>query len=420
MSTTEPKIVYLLARGADAIAADQCDLPKTRNGFDCIYYWRQSAKDGTWTNPEKNFTVNITPDMRADLAMAFNDREKSGDETPIVMDHKEGAASTLGYVKAVKQDGDWFTELHQYLGRGAADIALRNQVSIGLKPNYQSPTGKKYRFAVQHSAVTPRPTVPGQGDAIPMLLSRVEDDPNLATVPVESSGGDVVSTDLDSNLQKEPEMATDSNMLPCSPAILDALHKQIPGLKDAPVEEKMGRVAQHFQTVHDGLKKLGMGDDCDTAMMMSRVSDRIKTAEDKATAADAKVLELSRTAAAANDEPKLPDDSTLMLLGRAAETEWQGVIASGAVTKAVVDEVKSIFRSNGKLNLLALSRTSPEVDPVEFRLATALRKNKPLDMSQRTGLQMLSRVTPNDDKPEDKKDEPLPFKEMAARAGGAK
>jgi hypothetical protein len=64
---------------------------------------------------------------------------------------------------AIERDGDTLIELHQFLGESARDVGLRNQVSLGIDPDFVDGLGRKYGEAIVHSAVTPVPVVPGQG-----------------------------------------------------------------------------------------------------------------------------------------------------------------------------------------------------------------------------------------------------------------
>lgn len=148
------------------------DLPKTYNGFDCQYFWRPSLKDGSWTNQAKGFTLNVTPDLRGELEKNFRTMSAAGEEVPIVMSHRahaeEKSEGTLGYVKDIRQRGPWLEELHQYLGPKAAETALKNRLSVGIDPQWSDSRDKFYGNTIIHSAITPIPVVPGQGEAIPV------------------------------------------------------------------------------------------------------------------------------------------------------------------------------------------------------------------------------------------------------------
>jgi hypothetical protein len=92
---------------------------------------------------------------------------------PILMDHAATAQSTLGWIVDIRRDGDRLLELHQFLGESARDIGLRNKVSLGIDPHFVDGKGNQYGEAIVHSAVTPMPVVPGQGEYFPVELSLV-------------------------------------------------------------------------------------------------------------------------------------------------------------------------------------------------------------------------------------------------------
>src|SRR5436305_12759522 len=92
----------------------------------------------------------------------------NGVGVPILMDHSQSAAATLGWIVDVKRQDDRLMELHQFLGEAARDIGLRNKVSLGIDPDFIDGKGVRYGESIVHSAVTPVPVVPGQGAFEPL------------------------------------------------------------------------------------------------------------------------------------------------------------------------------------------------------------------------------------------------------------
>src|SRR5438128_12502126 len=80
-------------------------------------------------------------------------------------------------------------ELHQFLGEDARDIGLRNQVSLGIDPDFVDGKGIRYGEAIVHSAVTPVPVVPGQG-----AFERVE---------LDSGGREIMTLSLAGTLEMD-------------------------------------------------------------------------------------------------------------------------------------------------------------------------------------------------------------------------
>jgi hypothetical protein len=114
------------------------------------------------------------------------------------MDHAATASSTLGWIVDVKRDGDQLLELHQFLGESARDIGLRNKVSLGIDPHFVDGKGNQYGEAIVHSAVTPVPVVPDQGEFERVYLSLREEPKKLAA---EAASPVVVTADASVDLQ---------------------------------------------------------------------------------------------------------------------------------------------------------------------------------------------------------------------------
>ena len=134
------------------------------SGLPAFYYWKDAIALGRYTHPAGSFTLDITRDRLEGFARTFSKMKSNGVGVPILMDHAASAASTLGWIVDVKLDGDRLMELHQFLGETSRDIGLRNKVSLGIDPNFVDGKGTAYGEAIVHSAVTPVPVVPGQGE----------------------------------------------------------------------------------------------------------------------------------------------------------------------------------------------------------------------------------------------------------------
>lgn len=165
--TTAP--IYLSAPAASAQPAVTIGqgLPPERNGIKCFYFWRQAIADGEYTDDDRGIRVAVDSKRRKTWEDNFRRMRDAGEEPPVVMDHADTkSTATLGYVMDVRQNGRWLEELHQYLGDESRDIALRNKISVGIHPKYKTGNGVYLGDCIIHSATTPRPVVPGQGEAV--------------------------------------------------------------------------------------------------------------------------------------------------------------------------------------------------------------------------------------------------------------
>lgn len=408
-------------------------LPKTRNSLPCHYYWRPAICDGDWSKEykdtdgsKKSFTVHVTPQQRLDWERKFNLMRESGDEVPIVKDHREGDAdATAGYVISVKNDGPWYHELHQYLGDDAKDTALRNKISVGIDPDYKDSRKRWFGSTIVHSAITSRPVVPGQGDAVRIAASRAAEaveiiqlslsaplDPNGNVAPASSAevaGVDTTSADT-------PTGANTMATLPCSDATLKILHKHVPGLKDAPDDDKLARLAQHMHTMsmtngtdagYD-MAKLSVNDDPlpadihDKAIAnrkawktaadeLPTVKHELSTVKADLQAKDGKIVELSNTVATATPTY---DPMTMSLIDESLQTSFDSVVEKGGADQSTVTKLLSVLIPNGKPSVLCLSRVAGSEKIFGKQIAEILKDNKPRAMGSQTGIQTLSRTDP--------------------------
>ena len=169
----EPTQLYHLAAIGELQPTDvsEPELPEEVGGMPAFYYWKDAIAVGSYVHPARQFSLTITRHRLDGYVANFNRMQTNGIGIPILMDHAPTAAATLGWIVSVKRDGDRLMELHQFLGESARDIGLRNKVSLGIEPNFIDGKGIAYGEAIVHSAVTPVPVVPAQGEFEPVNLS---------------------------------------------------------------------------------------------------------------------------------------------------------------------------------------------------------------------------------------------------------
>ena len=158
--------VYLLAADdplRPAVTLGQ-GWPGRVSGLRAFYYWKDAIRTGTYAHPAGRYSLSVTREKLDGYARAFAAMRANGVGVPILMDHAPTAAATLGWIVAVRRDGDRLLELHQFLGEAARDTGLRNHVSLGIDPDFVDGRGVRYGEAIVHSAVTPVPVVPGQAE----------------------------------------------------------------------------------------------------------------------------------------------------------------------------------------------------------------------------------------------------------------
>jgi hypothetical protein len=149
---------------ADSMEASMLmeSLPTEINGKPVHYKWRKVVKDGELVHPQKKWRLQVTPDRRASWETTFRQMSADGVRVPVVKDHKMSSESTLGYVYDVRNSGEWWEELHGYIGDESLDIATKNYLSTGLRFMNMAGNGKVYGEGIFHCATTPSPLQTGQ------------------------------------------------------------------------------------------------------------------------------------------------------------------------------------------------------------------------------------------------------------------
>lgn len=179
-----------------------------------------SVKDvltaGEYQHPIHGWKLNVTPDKMDKYCAAFSEMTSGGVKVPIYADHKPGAATTLGYCRALFRGGadalkkypelaklpadqapldsnkmyaihDWNSPESMKMGHGVG------QVSVLIDKKMKDGTGKSYGEAVRHIAVTPEPIVPGQGGFTQLAASMLKENTGLyglSTLALDKADGD--------------------------------------------------------------------------------------------------------------------------------------------------------------------------------------------------------------------------------------
>jgi hypothetical protein len=204
---TEPDALFHLTIASPLTPATEAALPDRVSDLPAFYYWKDAIVAGSYVHPAGRFSLDITRDRLDGFVSNFNRMRDNGVGVPILMDHAATAESTLGWIVDVRRDGDRLLELHQFLGESARDIGLRNKVSLGIDPHFVDGKGNQYGEAIVHSAVTPMPVVPGQGDFVAVELSLVPK--QLAAEHTQCGAASPVDPPVNPPVIKPPESMID-------------------------------------------------------------------------------------------------------------------------------------------------------------------------------------------------------------------
>ncbi len=160
-----PRALFLLDAAGElkpAVTLGQ-GLPPRVSGMPAFYYWKDAIVVGSYVHPAQKFSLQITRDKLDGYAKTFAKMKTNGVAVPILMDHAQSAAATLGWIIDVQRKDDRLMELHQFLGESARDIGLRNKVSLGINPDFVDGKGNRYGEAIVHSRGDTCPGRPESG-----------------------------------------------------------------------------------------------------------------------------------------------------------------------------------------------------------------------------------------------------------------
>lgn len=127
-------------------------------------YEKDVIRDGKWHH--KNGVFNVTPELRAAMAETFQQMRRDGVPVEAVLDHKETAATTVGKVVDLINDGDTMYAQMGLDEAGETAAKACQQVSLLYVPEFKAGNGKTYKHAVRHISIGPKCRVTGQGEFV--------------------------------------------------------------------------------------------------------------------------------------------------------------------------------------------------------------------------------------------------------------
>jgi hypothetical protein len=364
--------------------------PGSVSGLPAFYYWKDAIRVGTYAHPSGRYALEVTRQKLDGYARTFAAMRSNGVGVPILMDHAPTAAATLGWIVAVRRDGDRLLELHQFLGEQARDTGLRNHVSLGIDPDFVDGRGVRYGEAIVHSAVTPVPVVPGQEPFAPasdvelaggrtvVALSRVID--------VADVGGERPTSNAQRPTSNEEQRA------PAAAATVEPAAADPAGGRSTPVADVEGeRSTSNAQR--------------STSNEEQRAPVAAATVEPAAAdpAVGRSTLDVERWTFAQSPESA----ATLSLLTDAATARRDLAVARGGVDPATADALLALLLASPPAGpVIGLSRTAAG-RPLAVAVFDALAANRPVPLGEATGVQspgrlhLLARSVPGGDAPAD-------------------
>lgn len=359
------------------------DLPKEIGGQPVTYLWKDVIRDGTFFKQSTKQTVKVTPERRQRFIENFELMQKNGRKVNVPVDHSFKAEDNQGYVVALKNDKDRTHALLQLIGEDAARCGARNDVSVFIRATVTDSDGHTYTDAIEHVALTPVPVITGLQHA------------------------DIAASQL--------EILTWSNTMPldATPEILEKLKVLVPATAKAKDDEILSLVVSHLSALAaEAEAEIGTDEVASLSREdINKKASELRAANRKAAAELVKVkaenLSLSRAV------PKKLETEVAEAMVDALTVKKELCVARGALNPATADVLFSMLVTDGKtVNDFALSKNSgSKTDSacLALRVFKALESNKPVPLSEETGIQRLSKDM------DDKDDEETTKEKKAAK-----
>ena len=339
--------------------------PFTRDGQPVRRFLKDLIAVGQYRHPCKGWQLDVTPERMDRWVAAFRQMRSNGVDVEVVVDHRQDADATLGYLVDMFRWGDRLFGVHELAGERAVELAGRvRNVSVLIERDVVDGKGRHYGEAITHSSLVQRPIVSGQEGFLPIAAARaaVKEAPVLLLSTTETPAEEPALARLRELLELDAEASVD--------AVLAAAVERIEAL----VREKA-----------DLLAKLESG--------VRHEDHRLK--------------------ALAAVEPEVLEG-----LAECAEDRLSSLVARGRVTPAVADALRGVLVGPaGRRNAYALSRSLSGSDPSLVRgVLSALEANQPVEFGEATGGQWvaLAQVTPGEHPPSHR---PETTREMIEMAG---
>ncbi|RLC38153.1 hypothetical protein DRH27_02945 [Candidatus Falkowbacteria bacterium] len=322
---------------------------------------------GTYTHPIWEWKLDVTEERLYRWVASFEAMKANGVDVEVPVNHSFGAEDNLGYVVEmfVEPNADGVPTLygiHEIRGESNIETVMANKnVSVAIEKDFVDGEGTHYGEAIIHSSVVQQPVVPGQED--------------FEKIAASANGG-----------QEQVPVLTMSNVT-----------------KGQSMNEEMLKQIREM---------LGAGDDLTADNALSRVAEKITSLGEAKADVDKELLnitaELEKIKAngsktASNIDPNLAEQ-----MGVTAETQLTLLVAAGSISPACQVALQKAMvgeKTTRNLSMLALGENGKSSN---FSLIfDALKLNKIADLTERTGLQTLSRTEPDEDNTENKPDEEM-------------
>jgi hypothetical protein len=309
-----------------------------------VSYWRKDAIAlERYKHPTTNAALDVTPAAADEWVRNFHAMKAAGIRIPAPAGHSDDPRDNMGWVEDVALKDGRISLLVQAVGEDGALVASRNECSLKIDPNYIDEKGKKWGSCIVHAAFTPKPVITGMGSFVPFAASR----DRQTETPIYYLSAE----------KGDPEMD------------LKALREALGAAADVP-DDKLPDLA---------------------VQRLTALKTDAQTALSRATTAETRVTELSRT-------PAAPDPEILRDRMELSRSKIDLAVERGDMPPFIADKLKGKVGDAAKPSVFMLSRSDDLGDrPVDFVLSLFDGAKLNPKTGSVTGVQVLSRDIPGDD-----------------------
>lgn len=326
------------------------------NGKKTRRFKKEMLSVGHYIHPVWGWHLDITEDRLHRFATTFKQMQQNGVSVEVPIDHSLSAKDNYGYVidMVVEKNKSGVMALygiHEMIGDEGISLALRNKgVSVLIEKDFKDGKGNAYGEAITHSSIVQQPVVPGQEDFEAIAASIA----NKSDFPILFLNG------------KDNEM---------NEAMLKKI-REILGADDSlTADNALSRIEEHIK----GLS----AKNAETQKQMIDLQSKVSQLEGQV-----------KAASAVSVDPNLAEQ-----MGSTAEQQLDLLVQTGKITPAVKTKLAaSLIGQTGSRNVIALSIGNGGKPSVLTQVIEALKENDAVKLGEQTGIQVLSRRNPGDDK----------------------
>jgi hypothetical protein len=218
---------------------------KKETPLNCTLFKKELIRTGTYSHPDKNWTLKVTPERMKGWIDNFNLMKQRSIKVPIPYEHASNSKENTGFITELLCEGDGLYGLCDIpKEEDAKKIGTTiKDVSVGINPNFIDGQGNKYGEVLEHVALTNYPIVPSEENFQRIAAGR---DTTVNIIPLSLVHYESEDGDVDVNTQDVDANNNQLNLNTGEEVMINKLIKLL-GLKKDATEEEVYTAASKMQ-----------------------------------------------------------------------------------------------------------------------------------------------------------------------------